>query len=124
MDAIRLKGTEDTPAVIFDAAANIFELSGKSMPENVAAFYGPILSWIDEYGNKPNPDTVVNFKLEYFNTASSKMIMDIMSKFEDIANDGNKVKMKWHYLEVDEDMLEAGEGYSEIVDVPFEMVSY
>jgi len=124
MDAIKLKGTEDTPAVTFDAGANIFELSGKSMPENVAAFYSPILAWIEEYGKKPNAETVVSFKLEYFNTASSKMIMDIMSKFEDICNNGANVKMKWHYLEVDEDMLEAGEGYSEIVDVPFEMISY
>jgi len=124
MDALKLKGSEDTPAVILDAASNIFELSGKSMPENVAAFYGPILAWIDEYGKKPNSETVVSFKLEYFNTASSKMIMDIMSKFEDISNKGNKVKMKWFYLEVDEDMLEAGEGYSEIVEVPFEMISY
>src|ERR1035437_1298597 len=76
MDALKLKGTEDTPTVNLDAAANIFELSGKSMPENVAAFYGPILAWIDEYGKKPNAETVVSFKLEYFNTASSKMIMD------------------------------------------------
>jgi len=124
MDALKLKGTEDTPTVNFDAGANVFELSGKSMPENVAAFYSPILAWIDEYGKKPNTETVVSFKLEYFNTASSKMIMDIMSKFEDISNNGAKVKMKWHYLEVDEDMLEAGEGYSEIVEVPFEMISY
>ena len=124
MDALKIKGTEDTPNVNLDAGANVFEISGKSMPENVAAFYGPILSWIEGYGKKPNAETVVSFKLEYFNTASSKMIMDIMSKFEDISNNGAKVKMKWYYLEVDEDMLEAGEGYSEIVEVPFEMISY
>ncbi len=124
MDAIKLKGTEDTPNVTLDAGANIFEFSGKSMPENVAAFYSPILAWIDEYGKKPNKETVVSFKMEYFNTASSKMLMDIMSKFEDICNNGADVKFKWYYLEVDEDMLEAGEGYSEIVEVPFEMISY
>ena len=84
MEIIKIKGTEDTPSVLLDKAQNLFEISGRSLPEDVSMFYEPILSWIDEYAAAPNAETVFNFKLEYFNTASSKVILDILLKFEDI----------------------------------------
>ena len=117
-------GTEDTPTIVLDANSNKFEFNGRSMPENVADFYAPVLNWIDEYGKKPNAETVVVFKLEYFNTASSKIIMDILMKFEEIFQNGNKVTIQWYYQADDEDMLEAGEGYADIVEIPFENFSY
>ncbi|MGV8829992.1 MAG: DUF1987 domain-containing protein [Breznakibacter sp.] len=124
MEIIKIKGTEDTPSVILDKGQNIFEISGRSLPEDVSMFYEPILSWIDEYAESPNALTVFNFKLEYFNTASSKVILDILLKFEDINEKGNKVVVKWHYREDEEDMLEAGEEYADIVEIPFEYVIY
>lgn len=124
MEIIKIKGTEDTPSVILDKDQNIFEISGRSLPEDVSMFYEPILSWIDEYAEAPNAQTVFNFKLEYFNTASSKVILDILLKFEDIHEKGNKVVVKWHYREDEEDMLEAGEEYADIVEIPFEYVIY
>lgn len=115
-------GTDDTPTVILDAANNNFEISGRSLPEDVAAFYNPILEWIDKYAQNPNPKTVFNFKLIYFNTASSKMLLDVLMKLEDLHNGGKSTLVKWHYPEDDEDMKEAGEEYADIVDVPFEQV--
>lgn len=124
MDAIRLTGTDDTPGVILDKDAGKFELSGRSMPEDVVAFFQPILDWIEEYAESPNSKTVFDFKLTYFNTASSKLIMDILMMLEEMHEDGNEVQANWHYPEDDEDMQEAGEEYSEIVDIPFEHVAY
>ena len=124
MEIIKIKGTEDTPSVLLDKAQNLFEISGRSLPEDVSMFYEPILSWIDEYSAAPNAETVFNFKLEYFNTASSKVILDILLKFEDIYEKGNKIVVKWHYREDEEDMLEAGEEYADIVEIPFEYVIY
>ena len=124
MEIIKIKGTEDTPSVLLDKAQNLFEISGRSLPEDVSMFYEPILSWIDEYAAAPNAETVFNFKLEYFNTASSKVILDILLKFEDIYEKGNKIVVKWHYREDEEDMLEAGEEYADIVEIPFEQVGY
>ncbi|HOK98274.1 MAG: DUF1987 domain-containing protein [Bacteroidales bacterium] len=124
MEAIKIKGTEDTPTVIFDAAENYFEISGRSLPEDVTSFYGPLLSWLSEYAKQPNPKTVFNFKLEYFNTASSKLILDVLMKLEEISRAGHEVLVKWHYPEDDEDMQEAGNEYADIVEVPFELVAY
>ena len=124
METIKIQGTEDTPKVILDKDADLMEISGRSLPEDVASFYEPVLTWLDEYAQNPNPKTVFNFKLIYFNTASSKLLLDILMKLEEIHEAGNDVLIRWHFPEDDEDMEEAGEEYADIVDVPFEQVSY
>ena len=124
MEAIKIKGTEDTPNVVLDATDNVMEISGRSLPEDVSSFYGPILNWLAEYIKNPNPKTIFNFRLVYFNTASSKLILDILMKLEDLKNKGNEVLVKWYYPEDDEDMQEAGNEYADIVEVPFEQISY
>ena len=124
MEIIKIESTEDNPQIVLDRESNILEISGRSLPEDVNTFYEPMISWIEEYAKDPLDITVFNFKLTYFNTASSKIILDILTHFEDMIEEGHQVMVRWHYPEEDEDMLEAGEEYSEMVDVPFEMVSF
>lgn len=124
METIKIQGTEDTPKVILDKDNEVMEISGRSLPEDVASFYDPVLNWLDEYSESPNAKTIFNFKLVYFNTASSKLLLDILMKLEEIHEAGNDVVIRWHYPEDDEDMEEAGEEYADIVDVPFEQVPY
>jgi len=124
MNTIKIMGTDDTPNVILDSDNEIFEISGRSLPEDVTAFYEPIIGWLDEYSSSPNTKTVFTFKLVYFNTASSKLLLDILMKLEQMHEDGKDVLIRWYYPEDDEDMQEAGEEYADIVDVPFEQVSY
>jgi len=124
METLKIKGTEDSPGVILDTAENNLELSGRSLPEDVNTFYEPVLSWIEEYAKEPLENTVFNFKLTYFNTASSKVILDILTQFEEMIEEGHQVLVRWHFPDEDEDMQEAGEEYADMVDVPFEMVSF
>jgi len=124
METIKIQGTEDTPKIMLDAENDILEISGRSLPEDVSSFYEPVLNWLNEYAENPNKKTVFNFKLTYFNTASSKLLLDILMKLEEMHEKGNEILIRWHYPEDDEDMAEAGEEYADIVDVPFEQVSY
>jgi hypothetical protein len=124
MDAIRIMGTDDTPTVTLDAEQGVYEISGRSLPEDVTAFYAPVLAWLDEYANAPKPTTVFTFKLVYFNTASSKLLLDVLMKLEAVAENGSQVRVKWYYPEDDEDMKEAGDEYADIVDLEFEPISY
>lgn len=124
MNTIKIMGTDDTPTVILDAENEVFEISGRSLPEDVTAFYEPIIRWLDEYASSPNAKTIFTFKLVYFNTASSKLLLDILMKLEQMHEDGKDMLIRWYYPEDDEDMQEAGEEYADIVDVPFEQVSY
>jgi hypothetical protein len=116
MEILNLEGTSDTPKIILNKTNGIFEISGRSLPEDSAEFYRPILEWITRYAVQPNPSTDFVFKLEYFNTSSSKLILDVLSALEEI--DG--MKIQWCYPEDDEDMEEAGKEFSELVEIPFE----
>lgn len=124
MEVVKIAGTEDTPEVRIDPDKGTFEFSGRSLPEDVLSFYAPILQLIEEYIQKPAKDSHVSFRLDYFNTASSKVILDILIYFEHISKEGNNVLVNWFYHEDDEDMAEAGQEYSEIVDLPVEMHGY
>ena len=105
---------------MLDKGNGIFEISGRSLPEDTAEFYQPILEWLEVYAQNHNDKTEFVFKLEYFNTASSKLILDVLSALEDI--DGTSVL--WYFREDDEDMEEAGEEFSELVEIPFEFKTY
>lgn len=119
MEVINITGTEDTPAVVLDKDKGEFLIQGRSLPEDVTLFYGPVLDWIEKYGEEPNDKTDMVFKLEYFNTASSKVLLDVLLKFEEL-KEKTDVKIKWCYREDEEDIKEAGEEYEDIVEVPFE----
>ncbi len=124
MEAKRIDGTDESPEVILDKTTNEFVFKGKSLPEDVKEFYTPIHSWIEEYAKDPNEETIVEFSMEYFNSASSKQILDILEKFAVIVATGKKITVKWHFMEDDEDMEDAGDSYADIVDMPFELISY
>jgi len=122
MEAFTIKGTYDCPEVTLDKENNLFEISGRSLPEDVVTFYEPIINWINEYREDPNPETIFDFKFIYFNTASSKVILDILTLLEEMIENEQKVSVRWYFAEYDEDMEEAGEEYAEMVDVPFEIM--
>lgn len=122
MEPIIIEGTPKTPTVRFDSNDAVFKLEGRSIPENSVEFYKPLVDWLESYKDSPLQKTVVEVKLEYFNTSSSKCILDVFKKLELIHKAKNEVRIKWYYEEDDEDMLEAGEDYESIIRVPFEMI--
>jgi len=119
MNPLIIAGTEDTPNIEFDKIKGVFKISGRSLPEDAAGFFKPVLEWLASYKSAPNATTEFIVNLEYFNTASSKLILDILSKIEDIKG----AKVIWHHFADDEDMKEAGEEFSELVEIPFQFQS-
>lgn len=124
MEDLKLDLTEDTPAIIFNADSGILELSGRSLPEDAAEFYQTALDWLDNYSEKPNAKTNIIFKLEYFNTSSSKLILDLLTKLEDLHNNGTQAVVVWYSHSDDEDMQEAGEEFAELIEIPFTYKTY
>lgn len=122
MSDLTLEGTSKTPTVVLNASNGTLLLKGRSIPENSIDFYKPLVDWLDNYARHPKPTTVLQVQLEYFNTSSSKCILDLFKRLEAIRNAGNEVVVHWHYEEDDEDMLEAGEDYQAIINIPFKMI--
>ncbi len=124
MKKIVLKSTDQTPNVILDKENGVFEFSGNALPEDINDYYKPLFRWWDEYIEEPNENTRLIFKLVYFNSASSKMIFEIMKKLEKLYEKGFGVEILWYYSEDDEDMEISGEEFAAHFDYPFEIVKY
>lgn len=123
MDKLKINGTAKTPSLLFDAESGILEIKGRSIPENAIDFFKPVVDWLDDYSKETTEITQANIQLEYFNTSSSKCILDIFKKLEAVnKQDERDVVINWHYEEDDEDMLEAGEDYQSILKIPFKMI--
>ena len=122
MEDLNIEGTPKTPTIRFDMKSGEMLIKGRSIPENSIEFYKPLTEALDAYSESPQGDTKVNIQLEYFNTSSSKCILDVFKKLEKINSGASSVVINWHYEEDDEDMLEAGEDYEAIINVPFKMI--
>lgn len=124
MQKLELKETLTTPYVLLDAELGVLRFEGRSIPENVIDFFQPLINWIERYAKEPKDRTEVHFKLEYFNTSSSKRIFDIMKKVETIPSiKGKVVIISWYYEEDDEDIYFAGNDYKALITkVEFNLV--
>lgn len=123
MSDINIKGTLNTPTISFNEKSAHFVIEGRSTIENPAAFYKPLITRIKDYSNAPVSKIEIDFKLEYFNTTSSLVILDVLENLHSLHTPTNQVVINWHYDEVDEDLREIGEDYSEILKFPFNLVA-
>ncbi|MDX1447153.1 DUF1987 domain-containing protein, partial [Lishizhenia sp.] len=95
MENLIIEGTPKTPSVHFSNETGTLEIKGRSIPENSIEFYKPINEWIANYGENPKSTTTVDIKLEYFNTSSSKCILDFLKALEAINGQGTDIKVNW-----------------------------
>ncbi|MGB9746770.1 MAG: DUF1987 domain-containing protein [Bacteroidales bacterium] len=123
MEPLIITGTDEIPTVILDKEKNLFEISGQSIPEEAISFYSPVIDWFEEYSQNPNSKTILNLQLEYCNSSSSKAIVDILEILEEMNQKGNQVEVVWHYMEDDDDMLDMGKEFQEIINVPFTFIA-
>jgi SiaC family regulatory phosphoprotein len=119
MENFYLEETSKTPKLSFDQRTGKFLMSGRSIPENSIEFYRPLFEWLDDYVKIPSNKTIFDIKLEYFNTSSSKCLVEIFRRLERITP--SDVVINWFYEEDDEDMQESGEDFKEIIDIPIIM---
>ncbi|PLX22113.1 MAG: nuclear pore complex subunit [Salinivirgaceae bacterium] len=117
-----IDSTSTTPEILLDAKEGVFKIIGTSMAEDAVGFFMPVIDWLKEYAKEPNEKTHVEFKMNYFNTASSKLIWEIMTLFQQIQNNGSQVKIDWIFQDDDEEMEEAGEIYAERMDIPINLI--
>jgi hypothetical protein len=122
MEKFFIEPTKISPLVNFLPEEGIFELKGRSSPENPVLFFKPIYDVIDQYAAVDQPSLKVNLALDYFNTSSSKCIFELLKKISLMANNGKKIEINWMYDEDDEDILEAGEDFSSLTGMDFNYV--
>ncbi|MGP8215572.1 MAG: DUF1987 domain-containing protein [Bacteroidia bacterium] len=121
MNDIEIKGTNTSPAIKFVPGQGKIEVKGRSFPEDAYKFYEPLMESLREYASNPNPVTIVDFRLEYFTTSSSKCIYKIFKILESINRRINQVTVNWYYEKDDEIMFEEGENFMDLTKLTFNL---
>ncbi|RLD68739.1 MAG: nuclear pore complex subunit [Bacteroidetes bacterium] len=121
MKALHIKETPTTPKINLNPETEIFEMIGKSLPTNSIEFYEPVFDWANEffYSIDAPADMTLDFKLDYYNTSSSKQIAKLFRIIENSPTSENII-VNWFYDEDDIDMLEAGERFGKLLNINFE----
>ena len=115
---------KDTLSVACHHATGLIELEGISYPEDAAEFFNPIFEWLETYMEKMGGEIVMNLRINYLNTSSTKCLFDIIDRMEEYYKDNNKVQVNWYHEEDDEDIREIGLEFQEDMNLPFDVLSY
>lgn len=119
MEVIERIATACTPYVNFDPNSGRMLIQGRVIPQVAEEFWDPLLKWFYAYSSSPCEDTTLILNVEYFNTLSSKQILFLLHKVNELYEQGLNAQVIWQYGEGDEDMKEAGFDFSCVVNVPF-----
>lgn len=117
MEKLNIPATKSSPEINFDAQTNILSITGESYPENTTQFYESMFKWLDKYiGNLQTQEVVLNIELIYFNSSSSKVLMDLFDTLEEASADNKNITVNWLYDEDNEASLEYGEEFAEDIE--------
>jgi hypothetical protein len=124
MERLYIEETAQTPMVNLDSETGKMEIKGRAIPEDPDSFWIPILNWFESFMMNPSENVIVSLNLEYFNISSSKRILFLLYKLNELDEAGIKVQVDWYYKLSDVDMYEVGQDYAYMVKVPFHFHSY
>jgi len=124
MEDIFLNKTFNSPEVEFISATGELNIEGRSIPEDPGEFFEKLIDWMNDYFLNPVDETVMNIKLEYINSGSSKYMLELLRIMKVNYNKGKKVLVKWYFEEGDESIEELGQHYEQTMQIPFEIIEY
>jgi hypothetical protein len=133
MNNYYVEETEFTPEISFNLDTKKFTFKGVSRPEDVFKYYLPTIAWLKKFDEEAQihtntkyeiPNINVEFHLSYFNSASSKMILQIIELMKRIQNNGIIFSIDWYYDACDEQMYDDGVDLSETIEMPFNFIKY
>ena len=121
MKNLEIEPKSNTPYIDFNAGSGYLLMKGRSIPEDPESFFGPILTWLDEYFKETEKESVLEFRLEYVNSGSSKYILELLRRLQKLVVTGKPIKIIWCFETDDESIEDLGEHFKHTVDLPFEI---
>ena len=114
MEIITIEATKSSPFVLIDPVSHQIKITGESYPENAAKFFGPILSYVNEYVNSTEAKIItVDIHLSYFNSISSKALLNLFEILDQAASENKQIEVNWCYHPENETIFEAGEEFED-----------
>lgn len=118
MENIKIAATDRSPEIDFDFENNVYLVKGESYPEDVTAFFGPVMGQLEErLGGLDGASVRFTFELIYFNSSTAKVLMSLFDALDDTAKRGNDVVVTWVFEAGDDNMEEMGEEFGEDLEV-------
>lgn len=117
-----IEPTAKTPHVRFLPQEDLFEIKGRCIPEDAAGYYARIIEYLQNYFAATDKPFVLKFHLEYFNTATSHRIYEILKMCEARHLAGKDCKVIWAYDSYNYDMEDTGKDYKLLCKFPFELL--
>ena len=128
MEHLYIEGSQDNyyvPTVDFNAETGICTITGKTYLEDTTQFYLVLLEWLDRFFDEVNIPVQFNVMLSYYNTSSSRSILDIFDLLKIYEDDGGKVEVNWYCRDVDMEVVqEEVEDYMEESDLKINVISF
>lgn len=124
MNNLMISASKDTLGIACDAQNGEINMDGNSYPVDAAEFFSPVFDWLDNYITDIKCEIILNLRINYLNSSSTKCLFDIIDRVEEYFNSGGKVQVKWYYKSNDKDIEETGKEFQEDMEVPFELISY
>lgn len=117
---MHIEGTKSSPKI--DVEDGIFEIKGRSIPEDADEFYSPLLKELSLYIENPKPKTEIRFHLEYINSGSKKCLINFLARLNEFYHEGKEVIIYWHFDYDDEAVQELGNDIKSLIQIPFHIV--
>ncbi|HOG19829.1 MAG TPA: DUF1987 domain-containing protein [Salinivirgaceae bacterium] len=117
-----IKATRQTPGVHFDCKEGVFHIFGQSYPEDANEVYKPIFDWLSDFEPEQGKQYIVKIDMKYYNTASSRKLFDLLRAFNELYRNNYLFTVQWYYNEEDEDILDSGRNFDELIELPFEYI--
>lgn len=114
MFTLHLEKTISTPEVIADEERGYLSFAGESFPENVQKFYGKLINWLYAYLKSDFKSFSFDCQLIYFNSSTSKLLMNMLNAMDEAAVGGDKkIMVNWICSSDNEIFIECGEEFGE-----------
>ncbi|HPW66131.1 MAG TPA: DUF1987 domain-containing protein [Salinivirgaceae bacterium] len=117
-----IEATRQTPGIYFDSNEGIFHIFGQSYPEDVNEVFKPIFEWLSDFEPERGKQYIVKINMKYYNSASSRKLFDLLRTFNELYRNNYLFTVQWCYNKEDEDILESGQNFDDLTEMPFEFI--
>jgi hypothetical protein len=121
VDSLHIEGTEETPMISFDVSSGDFIMEGRSLPEDAYSFFKPVIEWINEFIETDHSQVDMKIHLDYFNSSSGRYLMELLAMIEKGCELGEGFSITWISEKDDELMIEKGEEFQSLLNLPFQI---
>ncbi len=108
MNILKIESTNHTPEICFNPETSEYRIEGKSMPENAVEHYTPVLAWVNALAESELDNCNFEIRVSYLNTASSKVLFNVLKAIKIAKDNGKSVKITWYYDQDDDDLEDTG----------------